>query len=343
MYLILPERNGKWVYDPATSMAIQVYVKDYLRLDDDALFPYMMTPAIQIGKFQNAYEEVNQAYLEEKDIKVIRRDTGGGAIYMDDKNMSFVFLLDGNTNIFGNYKQLYDPAIRALKKLGVENIEQAGRNDLTIEGKKVSGAAMTLENGRIYCGYSLLLDPNYEAMLAALNPNQKKIQSHGIKSIKSRVGAIRPYLSEAHRHMDVWEFTEYMICELLGISHINEAKQYRLTNEDWQRIDRLTEEKYNNWDWTYGEFREFEFKTTERFQIGTITFGLTVKRGKIKDIQITGDFFGQKDIHDLEEALKGKRYKKDELESALSSYNLSEYFGDITVNEIVDILLSHEG
>src|SRR5699024_6309789 len=105
MYLILPERNGKRGYEPATSMANQVYLKAYLRLDEYALFPYMMTPAIQIAKFQNAYEEVNQAYLEEKDIKVIRRDTGGGAIYMDDKNMSFVFLLDGNTNIFGNYKQ----------------------------------------------------------------------------------------------------------------------------------------------------------------------------------------------------------------------------------------------
>src|SRR5699024_3756451 len=151
------------------------------------------------------------------------------------------------------------------------------------------------------------------------------------------------YLSEAHRHMDVWEFTEYMICELLGISHINEAKQYRLTNEVWQRIERLTEEKYNNLDWTYGEFLEFEFKTTERVQIGTITFGLIVKRGKIKDSQITGGFVGQKEIHELEEALKGKRYKKDELESAVSSYNLSEYFGDITVKKIVDILLSHEG
>src|SRR5699024_473833 len=195
MYLIDSMRNGEWIYDPGMSMALQDYVKEHLFLDDDILFPYMMQPAIQIGKFQNAYEEINQPY-------------------MDDQNMSFSFLFTGDNNINGNYARLYEPAIKALGKLGVKKVEQKGRNDLELDGKKISGAAMTIVKGRVYAGYSLLLDPNYEAMVQALNPNQKKIDSHGIKSIRSRIGSIRPYLAEEYKDITLWEFTNYMICEL---------------------------------------------------------------------------------------------------------------------------------
>lgn len=342
MYLIVPERDGNWVYDPGTCMALQVYAKDYLQLDDDVLLPYMMDPAIQIGKFQNAYEEVNTAYIEANDIKVIRRDTGGGAIYIDDKNMNFVFLLDGNTDIFGNYDKLYEPIIRALKKLGVKHVEQSGRNDLTIDGKKISGAAMTLENGRIYCGYSLLLDPDCETMVAALNPKQKKIQSHGIKSVRSRVTGIRSFLDERYQTMDVWEFTNFIICELLEITTMSDAKRYSLTEEDWKKIDQIAIEKYNNWDWTYGQFREFDMKISERISIGTIDVDLTIKRGIIKDIQITGDFFGRKNISDIENALIGIQYKHDKITTVLKDFSLLAYFGHISAEALAELLMNNK-
>ncbi|MFB9860987.1 lipoate--protein ligase [Salinicoccus siamensis] len=340
MYLVMPERNGEWIYDPSISMAIQVYMKDHLFLDDDVLFPYMMDPVVQIGKFQNAYEEVNQPYMDEHNIQMLRRDTGGGAVYLDDWNMSFCFLFDGDNNIYNNYGKLYEPAIKALEKLGFENLAQQGRNDLTIDGKKISGAAMTLENGRIYAGYSLLLNPNYEAMVAALNPNQKKIQSHGIKSVRSRVDAIRPHLAPEYQSMTVWEFTDHMICELLDIDHINQAKRYVLTEDDWEHIDRLAVEKYRNWDWTYGRFQHFEYEVSERFPIGTISFGLSVDRARITDIQITGDFFGKKDVKEIEEALAGIRLWKDDLLKALKGFHIPDYFGDITAEDLVRVILS---
>lgn len=340
MYLIMPERDGKWVYDPGISMAIQVYVKDHLFLDDDVLFPYMMRPAVQIGKFQNAYEEINQPYMDEHDIKLLRRDTGGGAIYLDDYNMSFCFLFSGDTDIYGNYGKLYAPAIRALEKLGVKNLEQQGRNDLTLNGKKISGAAMTLENGRIYGGYSLLLDPNFEAMVAVLDPNQKKIQSHGIKSVRSRVDSIRPHLASAYQSMTVWEFMDHMICELLHIDDFKDAKRYDLTTEDWAQIDELAARKYNNWDWNYGRFQHFEYEVTERFPVGTISIGLSITHGKIADIQITGDFFGKKDIEEIEEALTNVRLRKSDLLDALEAYTLTDYFGDLSHESLVNVLLS---
>src|SRR5699024_1511748 len=143
MYLIESKRDGKWIMDPGLAMAFQEYIKTEIVLDETILMPYIMQPAIQIGKFQNAYEEVNVPYL-------------------DERNMIFSLIFnDDNQNIYGNYKTLYAPAVEALKKLGVSDVVQEGRNDLVVDNKKVSGAAMTLYKGRIYAGFSLLTDPNY--------------------------------------------------------------------------------------------------------------------------------------------------------------------------------------
>ena len=342
MYLIESKRDGEWIYDPGMAMALQEYVKDHIFLDDDVLFPYMMQPAVQIGKFQNAYEEVNQPYMDEHDIKIIRRETGGGAIYLDDHNMSFCFLFDGNNDIFGNYTRLYEPAIKALQKLGVDHVEQKGRNDLILDGKKISGAAMTLQKGRIYAGYSLLLDPNYEAMVSVLNPNQKKIESHGIQSIRSRVGSIRPHLAPEYQAMTVWDFTDYMICQLLEIDDVTQAKRYELTPEDWAEVDKIAAEKYNNWDWNYGGFKQFEYHLTERFPIGTVSMGLTIEHAKIAAIQITGDFFGTKDIKDIEEALIGVRLRREDLLNTLEQLDLGNYFGNLTKEELSSFILSEK-
>lgn len=342
MYLIESKRDGEWIYDPGMAMALQEYVKDHIFLDDDVLFPYMMQPAVQIGKFQNAYEEVNQPYMDEHDIKIIRRETGGGAIYLDDRNMSFCFLFDGNNDIFGNYTRLYEPAIKALQKLGVDHVEQKGRNDLVLDGKKISGAAMTLQQGRIYAGYSLLLDPNYEAMVSVLNPNQKKIESHGIQSVRSRVGSIRPYLAPEYQKMTVWDFTDYMICQLLEIDDISQAKRYELTSHDWTEVDKISTEKYNNWDWNYGRFKQFEYHLTERFPIGTISIGLTIDHAKIATIQITGDFFGTKDMKDIEDALVGVRLRKEDLLNALEPLDLGNYFGNLTKEDLSSFILSEK-
>lgn len=341
MYLIESRRNGEWIYDPGMSMALQDYVKEHIFLGEDILFPYMMQPAVQIGKFQNAYEEINQPYMDEHDIKMIRRETGGGAIYLDDRNMSFSFLFDGDTNINGNYARLYEPAIKALEKLGVQDVEQQGRNDLVLDDKKISGAAMTIVKGRIYAGFSLLLDPNYEAMVAALNPNQKKIDSHGIKSIRSRVGSIRPHLAAEYIDMTLWDFTDYMMCELLGIDDISEAKRYELTDEDWVAVEQLAAEKYNNWDWNYGRFDQFEYQLTERFPIGTISVGLTIEHAKITDIKITGDFFGTKDIKEVASALVGVRLRKTDLLNALEPLELTDYFGNLTKEDFSNFILSY--
>src|SRR5699024_12699779 len=140
----------------------------------------------------------------------------------------------------------YEPAIQALKKLGNNGVKQEARNDLVLDGKKISGAAMTVQSGRVYAGYSLLLDPNYEVITRVLNPNAKTMTSHGAQSVRSQAGSIREHLPSEHQSMTVWDFTEYILCDLLEIENLDEAKRYILTKSDWKKIDELTNEKYHN-------------------------------------------------------------------------------------------------
>lgn len=342
MYLIEPIRDGQWVYDQGTTMAIQAYVRDNIFLDDDIIFSYLVNPSVQIGLNQNAYEEVNQPYMDEHDIGLVRRETGGGAIYLDDRNMSFCYLFDtDNTNdIFGNYEKLYAPIVKVLNKLGVEGLEQKGRNDLTLNGLKISGAAMTVVHGRVYAGYSLLLDPNYEVMDIVLKPNAKKIQSHGVKSVRSRVGTLRDALDPKYQDITVWEFTDMILKELLDVDDLDDAKRYVLTDEDWEEIDKIANATYNNWDWNYGRFRKFEYQVDERFEgVGTLHIGLKIERAEIAEIKINGDFFGVKPVKELEEALTGVKLNKEAMEEALAGIQVSDYINNMENQDLINFIL----
>ena len=127
MYLIEPFRNGEYITDGAYALAMQVYVQNNIFLDEGIIFPYHCAPKVEIGRFQNAVSEVNQDYLEENDILLVRRDTGGGAILVDDGAVNVCFLVPEDTGVYGNYKKMYEPVIKALNKLpGTYNIVTKG-------------------------------------------------------------------------------------------------------------------------------------------------------------------------------------------------------------------------
>lgn len=339
MYLIEPIRNGKYVADGAVALAMQVYVQQQVFLDDDILFPYYCEPKVEIGKFQNAIVEINEDYLKEHEILLVRRDTGGGAVYVDSGAVNVCYLIQDN-GIFGDFKRAYAPAIRALNELGVSQVEQTGRNDLVIEGKKVSGAAMTISNNRVYGGYSLLLDVDYDAMECVLHPNRKKIESKGIKSVRSRVGSIRPYLSEEYQDITTDEFKNLITCKLLGIDSLEQAKRYHLTEEDWAAIDQLVADKYKNWEWNYGNSPQYRYHRDGRFAAGTIDVHLDIDKGRIAHCRIYGDFFGRGDVAEVEQALVGQRMEKEDVSLVLAELDLARYFGKVSAEELLDLIFS---
>ncbi|EHJ57475.1 lipoyltransferase and lipoate-protein ligase [Streptococcus urinalis FB127-CNA-2] len=337
MYLIEPIRHGKRITDGAVALAMQVYVQQTIFLDDDILFPYYCDPKVEIGKYQNAIIEVNQDYLKKHNIPVVRRDTGGGAVYVDSGAVNICYLINDN-GIFGDFARTYKPAMKALQHLGVSEIKMSGRNDLVINDKKVSGAAMTKVNDRIYGGYSLLLDVDYDAMENVLRPNIKKIESKGIKSVRSRVGNIRDYLSDSYQSVSIEEFKNLIVCQLLDIESINQAKRYELTEEDWQAIDLLAEQKYKNWDWNYGNSPQYSYKRDGRFAAGTVEVQLEIKKGHITNCKFYGDFFGKSDLSQIENALVGTKMKEEVVRNKLQAFDLKDYFGSLKQEELVELL-----
>lgn len=340
MYLIEPIRNGEYITDGAIALAMQVYVNQNIFLDEDILFPYYCDPKVEIGRFQNTAIEVNQDYIDKHSIKVVRRDTGGGAVYVDKGAVNMCCILEQDTSIYGDFQRFYQPAIKALHTLGATDVIQSSRNDLTLNGKKVSGAAMTLMNNRIYGGYSLLLDVNYEAMDKVLKPNRKKIASKGIKSVRARVGHLRGALDEKYRDITIEAFKNLMVTQILGINDIKEAKRYELTDADWEAIDELADKKYKNWDWNYGKSPKYEYNRSERLSSGTVDITISVEQNRIADCRIHGDFFGQGDIKDVEQALQGTKMTREDLTHQLKQLDIVYYFGNVTVESLVEMILS---
>lgn len=340
MYLIEPIRNGEYITDGTVALAMQIHVSQNIFLNEDILFPYTCDPKVEIGRFQNTAVEINQDYLDEHGIQVVRRDTGGGAVYVDSGAVNMCCILEKDDTIYGNFKRFYEPGIHALHQLGATEVVQSGRNDLAIHDKKVSGAAMTLIKGRIYGGYSLLLDVDYEPMVKVLKPNRKKIESKGIKSVRSRVGNIREYLAPEYQNVTIHEFKDLMVKEILDIDDMNDAKRYELTDADWEAVDEMLASKYKNWEWNFGGSPRYEYNRDARLAAGTIDISLSVEKGRISACRIYGDFFGQGDIKDVEEQLKGVRVVKEDLLKALSEIDITYYFGKATAEELVDVILS---
>ncbi|MGI2263967.1 MULTISPECIES: lipoate--protein ligase [unclassified Staphylococcus] len=340
MYLIEPIRNGEYITDGAVNTAMQVYVSQNIFLDDDILLPYYCDPKVEIGRFQNTAVEINQDYIDEHGIQVMRRETGGGAVYVDRGAVNMCCLLQNDNSIYGDFQKFYEPAIKALHNLGATEVVQSGRNDLEINGKKISGAAMTLINGRIYGGYSLLLDVDYEAMIKVLKPNRKKIESKGIKSVRSRVGSIRDNLAIEYQNITIHEFKDLMIKQLLGLDDINDVKRYELSEADWHVIDEMVAKKYKNWEWNYGRSPRYEYNRDAKLAAGTIDITLAVEQGRIVACRIYGDFFGQGEIKEVEQQLIGVRVVKADLLDALSEIDIPYYFGKTSAEELVELIIS---
>lgn len=320
------------IMDAGINLAIEEYILKELDPEETYLLFYSMNPTVIVGKNQNTIEQIDTSYIRENEVDVIRRLSGGGAVYNDQGNLSFSIITKDDGNSFHNYKKFTDPVVKALWKLGVD-AELSGRNDLLVNGKKISGNAQFSTKGRMYSHGTLMFNVNLENVVKALKVNKEKIESKGIKSIRSRVTNIS-------EHMDQEMTREEFKATLL--EYIFEGEQvipsYTLKEEDWTAIHKIAEERYKNWDWNYGRSPKFNIQHSKRFPIGSIDVRLEVKKGYIEQATIFGDFFGVGDVKEIEERLQGVRYEPSSLEDALNDVDVSHYFGKITKEEFINLI-----
>lgn len=338
MYYVKNERNGEEIHDPRLNLAIEYYLLNEVVLDEPILLFYINDNSIIIGRNQNTYEEVNTDYVEENDVTVVRRFSGGGAVYHDMGVLNFCFLTKDDGQSFRDFKKFTTPVINALHQMGVDGAELRGRNDLVIDGKKFSGNAMYAKNGRLTSHGTLMFDSQIEAVVSALKPKKHKLESKGIKSIRSRVTNIKPFLDDSYQYMNAKDFRDKLLLYIFDTDKSEDIKEYVLTEEDWKKIDAFAEQYTANWDWNYGKSPAFDMERSERLSVGTVEVKMNVRKGVLEDIRIYGDFFGLGEIEDVENKLKGIAYNKESIKKAVDEIDIHKYFGQMDSQELVKLL-----
>ncbi|TKC18196.1 lipoate--protein ligase [Robertmurraya kyonggiensis] len=324
--------DNKGITDPQINLAIEEYALKNLDINETYLLFYINGPSIIIGKNQNSIEEINTEYVEANGIKVVRRLSGGGAVYHDLGNLNFSFITKDDGESFHNFKKFTEPVVDALHKLGVQ-AELSGRNDIVVEGRKISGNAQFSTRGRMFSHGTLMLDSEIDHVVSALKVKKDKIESKGIKSIRSRVANISEFLTEK---ISIEDFRALLLENIFdGKENIQE---YVLTEQDWENIHQLSKERYQNWDWNYGKSPKFNLQHSHRFPVGSIDVRLEVNKGIIENCKIFGDFFGVGDVAEIEQKLIGIRYEKAEIERAMEDIDIKHYFGNITKEDFTTLI-----
>lgn len=329
MYFI----DNKGITDPRMNLAIEEYAVKTMDVDKDSyLLFYVNEPSIIIGKNQNTIEEINTSFVEDHGIHVVRRISGGGAVYHDHGNLNFSFITKDDGDSFRNFAKFTEPVIEALAQLGVK-AELLGRNDILVDGKKISGNAQFATKGRMFSHGTLMFDTEIDTVVKALRVKKDKIESKGIKSIRSRVANISDYLEEP---MTIDAFKREILKSVFGGE---ENIQYvEWTEDDWDNIRKLSEEKYQQWEWNYGRSPKFNVQHSERFPVGGIDVRLQVNKGRIEDVHIYGDFFGVGEVAQIEEALTGELYNRESIAAALESIDVEKVLGGITRDQLMNVM-----
>jgi lipoate-protein ligase A len=322
------------IHDPSLNLALEEYILRSLPDEDDYLLFYINEPSIIIGKNQNTVEEINVEYVEQNNLHVVRRLSGGGAVYHDLGNLNFSFIMKDDGQSFHNFKKFTEPVVDALRKLGV-NAELTGRNDLQVGERKISGNAQFFTKGKMFSHGTLLFDSDIDNVASALKPNAEKYVSKSTKSIRSRVANISEFLSEP---MTINEFKQRLLTSLFEGNE--SVSTYELSEQDWANVRTLAEERYRNWDWNYGRSPAFNVRQTKRIEgAGTFDVRLQVEGGIIAEATIFGDFFGRGDSEELAAKFVGSRYEAGALSQLLDGIDLSYYCGPVTKEQWLGLMI----
>ena len=319
--------------DPRYNLAFEEYCFRNLPREEDYVFLWINGPAIIVGKNQNTLEEINSEYVDEHGIKVVRRVTGGGAVYHDLGNLNFSIVTEVKGAEKIDFGKINIPIVKSLEKFGIR-AQLSGRNDLTLDEKKFSGIAQSVWKKRVLNHGTILYDTDLSVLSNALNVKRDKIESKGVKSVRSRVTNIKPYLKD---DIDIMAFKEILLKNIFEHENLI-PEEYILSENQREEINELFKEKYSTWEWNYGESPDFTYKNYKRFSFGGIDIRLNIKNGLIENCKIFGDFFGTEDVNILEGNLKGVKYIEEEVEKIIEDEPLEKYFGNITKKDFLKLI-----
>lgn len=330
VYIESPSTN------PAFNLALEQYVFDHMSRNQEYFMLWQNANTVVVGKNQNTFAEVNQKVADEKHITVVRRLSGGGAVYHDLGNLNFTFILDAKDATDLDIRLFCQPIAELLRSLGVP-AEVNGRNDITIEGKKFSGNSQYLKQGRIMHHGTLMFNSDLSVVAEVLDVSADKFQSKAAKSVKARVTNIAPYLPEG------FTLAQFKALLLQHILKTEDIQPYVFSEEELAAIEKIQRERYDKWEWNYGFSPSYSVEKSRRFDgCGKIEIHMDTDDGVITDLRFFGDFFGVKDTTELAQLLLGAKLERTALEHLLSDQNIEQYFHGLQKNDFVDLLLQSE-
>ena len=316
--------------NPYFNHAAEEYVLK--NFDDECFMLWRNSPCILIGKNQNAFAEINTAYVKENNIIVVRRLTGGGAVFNDLGNINFTFISKNKGDINSNFRKFTLPILKALDSLGI-NANFSGRNDITIDGKKISGNAQYYYKDKVLHHGTLLFSSSISNLSEALKVNPLKIKSKGVNSVSARVTNIRNYLNN---DMDVLQFKNYITSFVMD--YFNEKKLYNFTDYDFKNINTIMEDRFSKFSWNFGRNPEYEFRKEIRFKGGTIEVNFNVVNGYINDLKFYGDFFFKDNISKLEKNFLNIKHDFNNINCLLDKIDIQAYINDMEKEDLLELL-----
>lgn len=316
--------------DPYWNLALEEYL---LKNSSQEFFIlWQNNPSIIVGRNQNTVSEINAEYVREHSIPVVRRLTGGGAVFHDLGNLNYTFIVNDSESFGFDFEKYTAPILEVLHHLSV-NAELSGRNDLTIDGKKFSGNSQYRYRGRLLHHGTLLFSSNLPDISSALKVNPSKFERKGIKSVRSRVTNISEHLNTP---LTLAEFKNLITTNIK--SSLREFEVYSLSEQELTSISSLEKEKYSTWEWNYGASPAYNITNRKKFSAGSVEIFMTVAEGMIRGIHIYGDFFGECEIQDIENSLADLPYEKTAIRKQLFEFELSRYFSGIGIEDLLSFM-----
>ncbi|MBQ9782619.1 MAG: lipoate--protein ligase [Clostridia bacterium] len=322
-------KNFKFILSNQTNPQFNIASEEYLLKHTDGFYVYLWrnSPCVIVGLNQNTLLEVNLKKSTNSGVKVVRRLTGGGAVYHDLENVCYTIIAPYKKG--EDYYEIFTkPVIEYLNSLGA-NATFSGRNDITIDNKKISGNAQVVYKDRILHHGTILFNTNLDALQSVLIQNDVKVKSKGVKSIRARVVNVKDYLKNTSCDDFLNGLANYLKKDLTT---------YTFTNQDVTKINELVDKKYSTYEWNIGKSPKGEYRIDLRLSFGTMTFTFNLVNGIIENFEIFGDYFSNNTLTAVSEKLNGKTYTKDNFITAFK--DISSYIDGANELEIADKIFS---
>lgn len=314
-------------HNPEFNLAAEEYL---FSQNDSAVMLWQNANAVIVGRNQNTLAEINKEAIDKYGVSVVRRITGGGAVFHDLGNINYSVITTETETGQMNFAKYLTPVIDALSGLGV-HAEFSGRNDILVDGFKISGNAQHISGRRVLHHGTLLFSSNLDIMSHVLNVSKEKIQSKAISSVRSRVANIKDFLpanSTVTTDELIGILEEYYIENLACIPS-------QLSDTEFAQAESLASSKYRTWQWNYGYSPKYTFSSSAYLSCGTVEIQLEIVDGIILNAAVYGDFFSVKPKEEFIRAITGVKHSESALLDVFNKINVADYFIGVKEKELI--------